>query len=180
MKNYLIYGFAMAIAGTVLMLIMFFAGFHTDVEKMQSGLAKAIGYIVPTAIAITMIVLGTRAQRAEVPATEPFGYAQALGAGVMVGLFAALFNLVFSYLYFAVINPNFSDVAYQAQVNAMEAKGVSSAQIEQAEPMMRRFMTPVMMTVFAAVFGFVWSVLVSLVTAAFLKRKTNEELPPMV
>ena len=180
MKNYLIYGFAMAMAGALLTLIMFFAGFHSDAEKMQSGLAQAIGYVGPTAIAFTVIVLGTRARREEVPETEPFGYAQALGAGVMIGLFAALFNVVFSYLYFAVINPNFSDVAHQAQVAAMEAKGLTAAQIEGADAIMQRMMSPAILTAFGALFGFIWAVLVSLVTAAFLKRKTNDELQPAV
>ena len=182
MKNYLIYGSVMAMAGALLTLIMFFAGFHSDVEKMQSGVAKGIGYIVPTAIAITVIVLGTRAQRAAISADKSFGYGQALGTGVMIALFAALFNIVFSYLYFALINPNFSDVVYQAQVAAMEAKGMSSAQIEGAEPMMRKMMSPVALTIFGTVFGFIWSVLISLITAAFLKRPASDELvdaPPV-
>jgi hypothetical protein len=181
MKNYLIFGFAMALAGALLTLVMFFAGFHSDIEKMQSGLARALGFIGPTAIAVTAIVLGTRARRAEVPATEPFGYAQALGTGVMIALFAALFNLVFTYLYFAVINPDFSDIVYQAQVAAMEAKGMAAAQIESAAPMMRRMMSPAIMTAFGVIFGFFWAVLVSLVTAAFLKRSTVDsfaDTPP--
>ena len=183
MKHYLTFGFAMAVAGALLTLGMYFAGFHSDVEKMQSGIARVIGFVGPTAIAIVVIVLGTRARRMEVPATEPFGYAQALGAGVMIALFAAVFNLVFSYVYFTVVNPDFSDIVYQGQVAAMQAKGMSAAQIEGAESMMRKMISPVMMTVFGTIFGFVWTVLVSLVTAAFLKRQPADQFvdapPPL-
>jgi len=175
MKTYLTYGAAMAVAGLLFTLLMFFAGFHSDAEKMESGVAKTIGMIVPLAIGITCIVLAIKARRAEVPETESFGYGAAFVAGLMTGVFAVLFGLITSYLYFVVINPNFSDVVYQGAVAKMEAKGVPSDKIAQAEPMMRKFMSAPAMIVFGAVGGFCSSLVISLIAAAFLKRPDPDQ-----
>lgn len=171
MKTSLTYGFLIALAGLVLSLLMYFTGFHTDVEKMQSGLAKAIGMVVPLLIGIIGLVLSIRESRATRAAEAPWGYGSALGAGVMTALFAALFSAVFSYLYVGIINPNFGDVVYQTQVAAMEAKNVPAEQIERAEPFMRKMMSPVMMTVVGTVMGFIWSVVLSLLIAIFFRQR---------
>src|SRR5436190_20832879 len=97
MKNYLIYGFAMAVAGAVLAVVCYLLGLHSDPAKI--GTAQTLGIVGGCAIGITCIVLGTKARRAEVPVTEDFSYGRALGAGVMIPLFAALFGIVTNYLY---------------------------------------------------------------------------------
>src|SRR5271169_3395189 len=95
MKTCALYGFITALAGAFLVLALFFLGFHSDAAKLTA--AQAIGGIGGLAIGATCTVLGVRARRAEVPATEDFGYGRALGAGVMISIFAALLNSLFGY-----------------------------------------------------------------------------------
>jgi hypothetical protein len=123
-------------------------------------------------------VLGTKAKRATVPTTEDFGYGSALGAGVMISLFAALFGIVTTYLYAAVINPGMTDIAMQAQIAKWEAAGLSGTSIERAEAMMRKMMSPPIQACFGFVFGMIFSTIISLITAAFLKREAVTDVPP--
>ena len=172
----------MAIAGAVLTLLLFFAGFHDSVEKMKA--AQWIGSIGGLAIGVGCLTLAMREKRAQFPADKEWGYGSALGAGVLTGLFASLFGLVTAYAYFAIFNPGFSEVVFQAQVAAMEAKGMSSAQIEKIEPMLRQWMSPIAMVIMQGVMGVVWSTLIALIVAIFLRKRTPvpdvAEIPPVV
>lgn len=180
MKTSLTYGAVMAIAGAVLTLLLFFAGFHDSGEKMK--LAQWIGGLGGVAIGVTCLTLAIREKRALFPVDADWGYGAALGGGVLTGLWASLFGLVTAYVYFAILNPGFSDVIYQTQVTAMEARGMTAAQIERAEPMMRKWMSPIVMTIMQGFMGFIWSVLLSLLVAIFLRKRpatgAADEVPP--
>jgi hypothetical protein len=177
MKIPLTYGVIMAVAGALLTFAMFFTGMHDSVERMRSGLGQTIAWVVPLAIGIVCLCLAMRDKRNATPPDKNWGYGSALGTGVLTGLFGALFGAVFAYIYFVYINPNISEVIYQTQVAAMESKGMASEQIERAEPMMRKMMSPAMMTVFQSVMGFVWTVLLSLIIAIFFRRRTAVAAP---
>jgi len=175
MKTYVTYGFFWAAGGMVLTLALYFLGFHANVEKL--AVSNWVGGIGGLAIAVTCLVLGTKARSAEVPPNEAFGYGRALGSGVMIALFAALFGLVAGFIYMKFVNPGFVDVMVQAQLSKMEAKGASAAQLDQAEKMIRAFSGPVISNCFNAVFGFIIGVVLALITSAFLKREAVEEPP---
>ena len=136
MKTSLTYGFAMTIASALLTLALYFTGYHSDPAKLGGSTGWITG-IVMLAIGVTCIVLGTKARRAEVPATEEFSYGSALGTGVMIALFGGLFGILTNYLYIHVINPGYIDILMQVQIEKMEARGMSSTQVEQATGMMR-------------------------------------------
>ena len=174
MKTYLTYGGAMAIAGAVLVLALFFLGFHTEAAKLDS--AQTIGLIGGLGIGIVCIVLGTKARLAEVPLTEDFGYGRALGTGVMIVLFASLFGLVTNFIYFHFINPGFTDLIIQAQLDKMAEKGMNGAQLEQAEKITRMVMKPGLQAIFGFCGGMFSGTIISLITAAFLKRPANDEV----
>jgi hypothetical protein len=112
-----------------------------------------------------------RDKRAQFPAEEDWGYGSAVGIGVLTGLFGSLFGLVTTYLYFGIINPGFSDLIFQAQAAAMAEKGMSAAQIEKIEPMIRKWLSPVAMTLLQGFMGFIWSTLLSLLIAIFFRRR---------
>ena len=174
MKTYLSYGLYMSLGNALLVFALYFLGFHSEASKL--GTAQNIQMVAGLAIGITFIVLGTKERRAAVPATENFGYGSALGAGVMIGLFAAIIGTVFTYLYAAVINPNFVEVMMQAQTEKLELQGLSSDKIDQINSMTRGMMKPPIQAAFGFIFGVLFSTLISLVTAAFLKRASTEEV----
>ena len=172
MKTYLTYGAAMAGGVFALVMILYIFGFHSEASKL--GTAQMIQMIGGLGIGIACIVLGTKAKRATVPVTEEFGYGSALFAGFMIALFASLIGMVTTLLYAQVINPGMNDLAVQAQIAKWEAAGLSSAQIERAEGMMRKMMTPVIQMCFGFIFGLLFSTIISLITAAFLKREAAD------
>lgn len=179
MKIALAYGFAMALGGALLALLLFFAGFHDAPEKLQAG--QWIGTAASIAIGVGGLSLAMREKRAAFPADETWSYGNALGVGLLAGFFAALFGAVFGALYFHVVHPGMSDVILQAQLAAMEAKGLSPAQIERAEPMLRKWMSPAMLTVMQVFFGCVWNVVLALVVAIFFRRRASDDpaaVPP--
>ena len=114
MKTTLIYGVAMAIVGTLIACILFFLGFHDSTEKL--GTAQALGTVLGLVNAIACLFLGIRARRAEVPASEPFGYGRALGTGTLIALWGALFGAIGHMLYMSVINPGFRDIIVQGEL----------------------------------------------------------------
>jgi drug/metabolite transporter (DMT)-like permease len=140
MKTSLTYGFIMTLCGAFISLALFFSDFHADPDKLK--LAQNIGLVTGIIISVGCVLLGMREKRADTPADKPWGYGSALGTGVMIGLFGALFGAVYNYVYFAFIDPNFREVILQAQIAALEARNLSSAQIEKAEPMIRKILHP--------------------------------------
>lgn len=169
MKTYLTFGFVMALAGALLTLALFFLGYHSDPAKIQTGQWISLPLLV--VITVACLVLGIKARRADIPATEEFGYGRALGAGVMIVLFSAVFSVIFNAIYFSFINPDFVDVMVQAQTTKLEAKGIGSAQIEQMEKGMRFMMKPPLLAAFGFLQSMVWGTLIALITAAFLRRQ---------
>lgn len=178
MKTYLTYGFVTALAGALLNLGLYFAGYHSDGSKIAA--AQTIGMVVGGIVTIVCIALGIRARRTEVLAAhEDFGYGRALGAGVMVSVFAGLFGMVTGYLYMQVINPGMTDLILQHQVAQWEAAGMSADLIDQMQATTQKMMTPAVMTVMTFVGAVFTGTIISLIAAAFLKRSASDA-PPLV
>ncbi len=172
----------MALIGALSTFGLYFAGFHDAPEKLQ--VAQWIGSGVGIVAAVVCTALAMRERRAEYPMENEWGYGSALGVGILTGVVAAVFGAILAYIYFGIVNPQFSDVVYQAQVAKMEQKGMSSAQIDAASGMMRKMMGPVAMTVFQLIGSIVWSVILSLIVAIFFRRRTTitpaEVEPPTI
>lgn len=169
MKTSLTYGFIAALVAALISMGSYFAGWHDTPEKLDT--AHNVGMALGVVTAVICLVLGIKEKRALTPADKSWGYGSALGTGIMIGLFAAILGNLYSYCYFSFINPHVTDVIYQAQVAKMEAKGLSPEQIERAEPMMRKFMSPVVMTISGFVITLLFNTVLSLIIAAFLKNR---------
>ena len=180
MKIALKYGAFSALASAAFTLAMYFAGFHESAEKMKSS--QLIGFLGGFGIAITLLALAMKEARANAPLDRDWGYGNAFGTGVLTAVFSSLFGAVFGYCYLAFINPAFSDVVMQGQIAAMEAKGMSAAQLEKAEPMMRKWMSPPVMTVIQVISGFIMSTCLSAIIAIFFRKRVEPAglVPPPV
>lgn len=172
MKTYLTYGFAIGIVSLLLTLALFFLGYHSDVEKVSA--ANIVSSVGGLAITLVGIILGTRVRRAEIPASEPFGYGRALGAGVLISLFAAIVGVAGYLLYMGFINPDLKELMVQAQTAKLEGQGMGGDQIAAAESVMRMMMHPAMQAVFGLIGGVLYGTIISLITAAFLKRPATD------
>lgn len=169
MKTSLTYGFIMALGTALVSLLFYFIGYHNDPAKLQTS--QNLSMLLNTAIAITTIVLGMREKRALTPADKNWGYGSALGTGILVGLWGTIFSTLYTYCYFALINPAINDVIYQAQVLKMEEAGMSAADIAHAEPIMRKWMSPVVMTIMSFIMIFFFNTIISFIAAIFVKNR---------
>ncbi|HWL16059.1 MAG TPA: DUF4199 domain-containing protein [Opitutus sp.] len=176
MKTYLTYGLGIAGAGFLLNLILFFTGHHTELEKV--GSAQTIASVVGLLIAIAGLGLAIRARRSEVPVNEDFGYGRALGAGIMTSLVSAIAGAILTFVYMHFINPGFNDLLVQTEINKWESAGMSQAQIDAAEGIMRKMLHPVAQAAFTVIVGVIFGTIISLVLAAFIRRRAS--LPPPV
>jgi hypothetical protein len=172
MKNSLTYGFVLALGGAILAMALFFFGFYDTPEKMESS--RLISMVVGTAISILVITMGVKDKRDLTPADKPWGYGSAFGTGFMIGLVGAILGAVFQYVFFAYINPGAQEVIWQAQRAAFEAKGMAAEQIDQIEPMVRKWTSPVMMAVFGFGGGLLFSTIFSLIIGAFTKNRPEQ------
>lgn len=111
-----------------------------------------------------------KARRAEIPDGEGFGYGRALWAGMLISIVSSILSAIFNYLYFAFINPGFTDIMLQDQMDKLQAKGMSGDQLEKVEKFTRFMMAPGMQGLFTLLAGLFIGFLIALVVAAFLKR----------
>lgn len=175
MKVSLLYGALMAIIGALAMYGLFFAGYHDTAEKMQAS--QWVGSTVGLVATVVCLALAMRDRRAQQPAGRPWGYGQAYLTGLLTGLCAMLIGAVFSYVYFAIVNPQFADVAAQIQTMRLEAKGLTGEQLEKVTRISRWVLNPVPMTIANAFVSFFASAVLALFVAIFFRRKLEAGEP---
>jgi hypothetical protein len=168
MKTCSLYGFISALAGAFVTLILYFLGFHSDASKLQA--AGWIGSLLGIAVTVACLVLGVKARREETPKEADFGYGKAVGAGTLISLVASFLSSVFAYVYYAFINPAFTDLMVQNQMAKMEARGMSGDQLEKAESFTKWMMSAGPASVMAFFYIFILGVILALIVAAFMKR----------
>jgi predicted permease len=168
MKTCFLYGFISALAGAFLTLILYFLGFHSDPSKLTA--AGWIGGLFGLAVTVVCLALGVRTRRDETPKDAPFGYGSALGAGMLITVVSSLLSTIFTYAYYAFINPAFAEIVLQDKLAKLEASGMSGDRLEKMEAMNRWMMTPVPMAVTALIILIVIGFIISLIVAGILKR----------
>lgn len=176
MKTTFTYGIGIAVASFVVGLILFFAGFHSDPDKLGTG--QMIGSIAGIVITIAGLVMVMKARREEFPPEEGFGYGRALGTGTLTSLWSAITGAILTVVYAVVINPGMQEVIIESEIAKMEENGVPANAIEQAEGVMNFMTSPAMMGVSNLIAGFVFGFIFSLIVAAFLKRAPEDIAPP--
>jgi hypothetical protein len=97
-------------------------------------------------------------------------YGKAFMTGFRVALFAGILGAVFMFIYVSYIHPEFISQAMEAQRAKLEANNMSDEQIERAMKMSSSFMSPAMFSFFAAVSSAIMGVIISLISAAFVKK----------
>jgi urea transporter len=159
----------MAIGQIVLTLIAFFLGYQTD--KINQG--TWFGF-VPLIYAIAVYWLGQKAVREE-DAGKYLTYGKGVSTGLMIAIYSGLIGAIYTYVHYSFVNPNFADYLIEASRTKWVAAGMSDTQMEGAEKGMRMFTKPAIQAVFFLIIGIVLGLIISLITAAFLRRTPPEE-----
>ena len=168
-----IYALVMTICGAALNLLLYFTGFQT--EKLAVGQhLQWFGF----AIMIGVLWLGIKAVRDESPG-QAMSYGKGVGTGVLISLYSGLMSSVYTYIHFKFVNANFADYQLELIRAQWAAKGMTEAQMEQAESIARKFMGPVVSAIATPFMVVLFGLIISLVLAAILKRNPPADAQPV-
>jgi len=174
MKLYVTYGFLITLGSAILTMAMFALGYHSE----NIAMGQKIGWL-GIVISVAGIAFGMREYRREA-GQGVMSYGRALGTGLLISLWTALFSTIFNLAYFKFINPGFSEAMVQFQLAEMERKGLPANAIDQAEGMIRMFMSTPMMMIMGAFMVVLSGFIISLVLAAIFKSKADAVATPPV
>jgi len=99
---------------------------------------------------------------------------QGVGIGFWSGLVASVISSVFTYVYVQFIDSGFIEMIKQTQLEAMQQKGMSEEQIEQAMKFASMFTSPLALLLFGLFFGVLGSIVIGLLISFFTQKKNPE------
>jgi hypothetical protein len=100
-------------------------------------------------------------------------YGKALGVGALVLLFASIIASIYTYIFFAYIDPNIINKILEMSQTKLLEKGMSDDQIQTALQMSAKFMKPGLMAIFGFIGQMFFGFILTLIVAAFLKKEQN-------
>jgi hypothetical protein len=163
LKNALYWGGIMGMALIIYSLIMFF------LNLSLSTWVNWLSYI----IIIAILIIGTINYR-EKELGGILTYGQALGFGFLTILFAAVISSVYNYISMTYIDPGIIDRMLAMQEDNMIKQGVPEEQIEQGMNMVKKFMNPLIINIFAIPVTAFFGLIITLITSIFLQKKPAE------
>ena len=119
---------------------------------------------------ILLIVLMVLAHREfKKPREGIMTYGQGLGLGTLLSVIASVLASVLVYIYIAFINTAYPATALQAQRTALEQRGVSGAQLDQALSITSAMLTPTGIVITSLISGVIVGFIVALIVSIFTK-----------
>ena len=168
MKPSLQYGLIYAGINIGLSLLAFGLG----VEKDQT-VQTASGWIY-YALPVVIIFMGIRAQREVLYGFISFG--KAFSTGFIISLIGSILITLYTYLYFTILNPGMIDYIKLKQEEEMLARGMTDSQVEAISSQMEMWWSPGMMSLFLIIGGILLGTIISLISAAILKKENPADV----
>jgi hypothetical protein len=155
-------GLILALEGIVFSLVLYF---------FDLTLNKTVGYInIPIQLAILFFLL--KSYRDNVLHGQ-ITYGQSVGAGVVMFVYVSVIMAIFTYLLWAVIDPDLVKKALAVSEEAMQQESVPQAAREAGMAFTAKIMKPEIMAIFSifgtVFFGLIYSLLVSI----FVRKEGN-------
>jgi hypothetical protein len=151
------YGLIQGVVSFVMFLIV------TLASVKQTWIATVIDVIA-------LIVLMVLAHREYKRTHEGImSYAQGLGSGVLLAVVASVLMCVLLFIYVSYINPGYPAAALQLQKAALEQRGMTGAQLDQALMITRAALTPVGLIITNLLSGAIGGLIVALIVSIFTK-----------
>ena len=97
-------------------------------------------------------------------------YAQGLGSGTLVSIVATVVTCVLLFIYVEYINTGYLAAAMQTQQAALEQRGMTGAQAQQAMSMTAAMLTPVGIVITSLVTGVIAGFIVALIVSIFTRK----------
>ncbi len=158
--------------GIIIGLVFIVYGMIIQFLNLDMQVMQTLGY-VNYAFLVVAIVLAHKAFKEGGDGYLTIG--QGLGIGTLISLIGGVISGIFSYIYIKFIDDSMLTKLTDFQIEKLEEQGLDDAQIEQAmkitSKMMSAELIPVWTVVGMVFFGFILSLIVSLVT-----KKANPTL----
>ena len=165
-KSTMFSGIYLAVALILLSVIFYVTG------NMFSKVAQYSSY----PIIIAGIIWGQLSYKKELGGISTYG--QALTAGLLTMVFASIITSIYTYLLYAIIDPSLQEQMRIFTEEQMVAQGkVPEEQMEMALNMAAKFQTPAMMAAIGIFGGAFMGLIISLITAIFIKKNPSDEVP---
>ena len=142
-------------------------GFVLFVIVAMTGMKQNWMSVVSIAVLVVLMVLAHK----EFKKTHEgvMSYGQGVGSGMLLAVIASVLSTILLYIYVGFINTGYPTAALKVQQAALEERGVTGAQLDQALSMTSAMLTPTGIVVTSLVSGVIVGFIVSLVVSAFTK-----------
>lgn len=145
-----------------------------DMENLQSGTNRLLSF-VNYGVMIVVIVLAIRAYMGDHGGIATFG--RAFKVGFLTTLVMAVISLIWTYIYFGLIDSSFVETMKEASMEQMiEQQGLSEEDAENAMGMMGFMFNPVGMAIMGGISLTFMGTIFSLVIAAIMKKNPPETI----
>ncbi len=134
----------------------------------ELNLIQALGYVVYV-IFIAGFILGTKEFR-DNNLNGHISYGRAFGYSIVILLIGAIIYSIYSFLLVTVIDPDIVDKMLAMAEEKMLERGMTDDQVEMAQSMQKKFMSPVFMSTMAFIFTMFFGTIIALITSAIVKK----------
>jgi hypothetical protein len=135
-----------------------------------------VGQYLSYPIMIGGIILGQMTYKKALGGSLTYG--QAVGVGVLTMVFASVISGIYTYLLYAVIDPSLQEqMRIFTEEQIIKQGRVPEAQVEMAVNMASKFQSPPMLFVMSIVMGAFFGLIISLISAIFIKKNPSDEVP---
>ena len=162
-KNALIYGLILGAITVVYSIILWLFGQTTN---------KALGYVNLIFSAGVMFYATKEYRDKQLDGYMMYG--TAFTSNFLIGLYSCIIGAVYTFFLYQFIDPGLINTMKDVTEAAMQKNpSLSQEQIEQAMATTSKFMTPGIITVFAFIFGAIFSAILALLVSIFHKKEKS-------
>ncbi len=154
----------------IIVSILFYLSDPHSLKTSGNWIQSIIGW---TLLLVILIVAGK--QRAT-ELDNNFTYNNGFGFSFMVGLPYSFITMVYIFVYFVFMNPELLPKIQEAQLEALQAKGLSDEEIDAQMSMINKFNSPIVYAIFSCFASILQAVIIGLIAAIFTKKTTNQAL----
>ncbi len=131
---------------------------------------KVLGYVS----IIFLIVILVLAHNEFKKSNEFMSYGEGLKISMIIVALSNLISATYSFIYVKFIDNSMIAQIHQQAEAAMEKRGMSDDQIQQAMTMQAKFTTPLMIFIFGLFFGLLFGFIIALIVTAITKKSAPE------
>ena len=162
-KNNMNFGAIAGLAIIIAYILLYFL--NIDYENFLT-------LLISFTILISVIIIGTKHFKNNIQ-TGNINYGRALGVGTTISFFASVFIAFYLFIFYKFIDTEALGKIYSMQEDILYEQGLPNYKIEISLDIFKKLNTPFIMSILKIFSYTFWGFIFSLITSAFLKKKSN-------